>query len=168
MQATCNVEVSADRLSKRRETDITKWNVISHFPRMNLVWSHLSGIIYFPRIPPETDKYCDIDHVFDPAKRKSFREERSALQLRPEELSLTFDVFAKPNHQGHIVGPGTYRLEIVIAADNARPRHQQIEITVQGRWDEDQARMLRDRVNMRVLPNYRNEIDRRAAEGLPF
>ena len=67
-------------------------------------------------------KHCDIGHIVDPARRSNphIREENPRLRLTDQQTSLAFDVIAAPNHKGHIIAPGDYKLKIIIAAENAR------------------------------------------------
>jgi hypothetical protein len=66
------------------------------------------------------------------------------------ETKLTFCLVARPNHLGHIVGPGVYRLSVYLAAENAKPVRRQITITLPGKWHADEAAMLRDGVGIAV------------------
>jgi hypothetical protein len=90
---------------------------------MNLVWANHPGLMYFPIIGPRgSQRPCDVGHIIDPADRLDFPEENNTqLGLRPDQVSLAFDVIARPNHQGHIVGPGLYRLDIEVAARERPP-----------------------------------------------
>src|SRR5260370_35725014 len=111
---------------------------------MNLIWSNFPfGGLFLPRIAAHTGKHCDIGHIIEPAKRSIMGEENARLGLKPDEASLTFDLIAKLNNQNHIVGPGTYQLDIGVAADNARPLRRRVEIKVTGKWYPEEARMLR-------------------------
>ena len=146
--ATANdVEVYAKSLHRLRADET--WERVIHFPPMNLVWSNI-GVIYFPRIAPDMGKHCDVGHVTDPSKRTEIGEDSMALGLTDEETSLAFNLQVAPNHKGHIVGPGQYRLEILIAAGNARPTKRTLYINLRGKWYIDQAIMLRDGVGVTI------------------
>jgi hypothetical protein len=146
-QTAHNVEVHAETLKRLRLDH--RWETVEEFPPMNLVWSNFPGTIYFPRIAPQMGKHCDIGHIIEPDKRRSFGEEKATVD--PSKASLAFDLIARPNHQGHIVGPGTYRLDIVVAADNVLPIKRNVEIELKGPWHDDEATMLRDGVSISVL-----------------
>jgi len=143
-----NVEVYAEMLSRKRADG--SWERVPEFPPMNLIWSNL-GSMYFPRIAPEMSKHCDVGHIIDPTRRFDFGEENVRLRLESTEVSLTFDLIAKPNHQGHIVRPGSYRLDLMLAAENARPIRRVLEIELRGPWYPEEEQMLRDGVGMRVV-----------------
>src|SRR5262249_38145793 len=119
---------------------------VNDFPPMNLRWSNL-GQIFFPRISPEMGKHCDLGHIVDPQRRHLVQEHNTRLGLSDQ---LAFDLMVAPNHRGHIIGPGEYRLKLIIAADNAHPRRWIIEISLRGLWDADEERMLRDGIGITV------------------
>jgi hypothetical protein len=143
-----NVEVYAAEL-RRQRADGT-WERVGRFPPMNLSWSDVGGI-YFSRIAPEMGKHCDIAHVTDPARRAAVGEDAPMLDLTDQQCSLAFNLITRPNHRGHIVGPGKYRLDILVAADNVRPLKKTLEISLQGPWNSDDTKMLRDHVGIAVL-----------------
>jgi len=142
-----NVEVYAKEL-RRRRADM-KWERVASFPPMNLKWANL-GAIYFPSIAPEMGKHCDVAHIVDPTKRHLLQEEAPALSLTNQQSSLAFDLMAAPNHRGHIVAPGDYQLDILVAADNVRPKRGLVTINLRGPWHTDETTMLRDGVGLVV------------------
>ena len=146
--AAKNAEVYAKGL-KRRCADGT-WESVRAFPPMNLKWAHL-GTIYFAAIGPSMSKHCDMAHVIDPSLRYFFGEDNEDLGLTEAQASMTFDLMVAPNHKGHIVGPGDYRLEIVLAAENAAPKIATIAVSFSGTWYEDEIGMLRDGIGASVL-----------------
>ncbi len=146
--AARNVEVYAREL-RRQQADQT-WPKVQTFPPMNLKWANLGGI-YFPSISPEMGKHCDVGHIADPAIRQQLGEENPALGLNAGDISLAFDLMVAPNNMTHIIGPGRYELDIIVAAEDARPRSETLEIRLPGPWYADAQRMLRDGVGVRVL-----------------
>jgi len=118
---------------------------------MNLVWSNIHRI-HLPIIGPRgSHRHCDVGHIIDPANWPAFPEEDNArLGLTADQASLTFDLIARPNHQGHIVGPGLYRLDIEVSAENARPILSCLEITLR-RWFSDEGRMLIEGVGIYIV-----------------
>ncbi len=143
-----NAEVYA-KVLRRQRADGT-WERVGAFPPMNLSWSDIGGI-YFSRIAPEMGKHCDIAHVTDPARRQLVREDAPALGLSDQQCSLVFNLITRPNHRGHIVGPGKYQLDILVAADNVRPLKKTIAISLAGPWDANETTMLRDHVGIAVV-----------------
>lgn len=144
-----NVEVYAKEL-RRKRLDGT-WERVAPFPPMNLKWANMGGRIFFPNIAPEMGKHCDLGHIADPVGRNLLGEGSPSLKLTNLQTSLAFDLAVAPNHRGHIIGPGEYRLDILVAAENARPIKRTISIALRGTWDADETKMLRDGVGLAVL-----------------
>lgn len=142
-----NAEVYAKEL-RRQRADGT-WERVGAFPPMNLKWANV-GTIYFPSIAPEMGKHCDVAHIVDPARRHLLYEDAPRLALTDQQASLAFNLMVAPNHRGHIIGPGEYRLDILVAAENVRPIRRTIAISLRGIWDADETRMLRDGLGVTV------------------
>jgi hypothetical protein len=142
-----NAEVYAKELSRQRADG--SWERVGAFPPMNLRWANI-GVIYFPSIAPEMGKHCDVGHIVDPARRHLLHEDAPKLDLTSQQTSLAFDLMVAPNNRGHIIGPGEYRLDIHVAAENVRPLKRTIAISLRGTWDADETRMLRDGVGVTV------------------
>jgi hypothetical protein len=70
---------------------------------------------------------------------------------QPPKTRMGFMVRLPPNDQGNIVGPGTYLLKVLVAAENCRPVVCTLEIFHAGTWNDDEDTMLRDHANMKVL-----------------
>jgi hypothetical protein len=137
--------------------------------------------IYFPIISPGMGRYCDVGSVADPfqhAKAYKARPTDSSLDtlsstsssgfgaMHPPavlkshqdhhaqpraETKMGFMVRSPPNNQGNIVGPGTYLLKVLVAAENCRPVVCTLEIFHAGTWNADECNMLRDHAHMKVL-----------------
>ncbi len=134
-----NAEVFAEELQRWREEGC--WERVGTFPPMNLRWGHVGGM--YVNIAPGTGKHCCIAHIVDPPRRNLLNEEVSELNLKPDQTALAFDVIVVPNHKGHIIGLGKYRLKILAAAENARLSRGTIEISLPGQWYADETKMLR-------------------------
>jgi len=143
-----NAEVYAEDL-RRQRADGT-WERVVEFPPMNLKWANI-GKMYFPIIAPEMGKHCDLGHIADPSRRQLLAEDSPRLHLSDQQASLAFDLIIAPNHKGHIIGPGEYRLKILVAAENIRPIRKTVAISLRGLWDANEARMLRDGVGVNIL-----------------
>lgn len=109
------------------------------------------SVIYFPSIAPRIGKHCDISHIADPASQAALHEETPSLNLSVQMTSMAFDLMVKPNHRGHIVRPGVYRLAIIVVAENAWPVRKTVEINLKGGWYPTEAEMLRDGVGIQIL-----------------
>lgn len=143
-----STEVYAQELRRQRQD--STWERVVAFPPMNLKWANGVGI-YFPSIAPEMGKHCDLGHIVDPMRRHVVREDAPALGLTDQQTSLAFDLKEAPNHKGHIIGPGNYQLVILVAAHNVRPIKRTIAISLQGKWDADETRMLRAGVGVTIV-----------------
>jgi hypothetical protein len=143
-----NVEVYAQELLRQRADN--SWESVGAFPPMNLKWANL-GIMHFPYIAPETGKHCDLGHIVDPARRNFANEDAPRLGLTDQQTSMTFDLISAPNHRGHIIAPGEYKLKILVAAEDVRPLKQTVMISLKGTWHAEEARMLRDGVGVTVV-----------------
>jgi hypothetical protein len=148
-----NVEVYA-KASSRREGGV--WERVEAFPPMNLIWSNSPepkesyiDRVFLRQLPADTAKPCDIGHLMSPQLRPDFGEFRTG--SKSEEASLTFDLIVSPPNKKHIVGPGTYHLNIVVAAENAKPLHGCIQITVPQSWHNDPKTMRTSGVAVQVF-----------------
>ena len=141
-------EVYAKELRQKR-LDGT-WERVRSFPNMNLVWSNLRAL--YCSIAPETGKHCDVAHVTDPKRRGLLGEHAPQLKLNTDQTSLAFDLITSPNNKNHIVGPGEYLLDILVAAENCPPVKRTLTITLSGSWNTDEAAMLRYHLGIGVLP----------------
>jgi len=143
-----NVEVFANSLRLKRADDT--WERVSAFPPMNLKWSN-GGNVYFPRISPGMGKHCDVGHIADPDLRQLINEYSPRLNLDDKQTSLALELIFPPNHRGHIIGPGEYQLDILVAAENAHPIKRTILISLRGTWYPDESKMLRDGVGASMV-----------------
>jgi hypothetical protein len=134
-----NVEVYAERLQRRHGH---AWVDVQFFPPMNLRWANAGGAIRLVSIPGRTSRHCDLGHITDPTRRAHLLEENPNLGLHPDQVSFAFDLTVAPNHKGHIIGPGVYRLDVTVTADLAVPLKRVVEIRIGGPWYEDEALMF--------------------------
>jgi hypothetical protein len=144
-----NVEVYAKAL-KREKND--KWEPVEDFPPMNLVWSDSPpephrDRTYLPFLPAGSSRHCDVAHMIEPALRPGFTGE-----TKPglDSLSLTFDLITRPLHLGHIVGPGKYRLDIEVAAENFDALARVVEIWFDGTFMPEASQMFGDHLRIGV------------------
>jgi hypothetical protein len=77
--------------------------------------------------------------MLDPANRDSFTGEGKRGLPAP---SLTFDLITRPLHLGHIVGPGKYRLDIEVAAENFDALTRVVEVWFDGTWMPEASQMF--------------------------
>ncbi len=140
-----NVEVFAEEL---RRTDRAKPEACTWLP-MHLGWADIGQIdqkVFLPRIGGASMyRFCDIAHVLDPDRLA--RSHLPAVEIPnwcmtgdPRPV-LSFDTVTKPNTKTYLVEPGAYELDVVVAAQNAKPVRHTIRIELTG-WADDEADML--------------------------
>jgi len=148
-QAAVDVEVYAKGL-RRLESD-GKWQRVETFPPMNLVWADVGGL-HVASMAPQTGRHCDLGHIMDPANRQyAAKELNPKLNLTAAQTSFTFALAVQPNHKGDIIPPGTYRLDVVVAARNARTLLATLGVAVDGRWFKTDTEMLADGIYVYVV-----------------
>ena len=111
-------------------------------------------MVFFPTIPPGAGKLCVLAYILDPAWRDqnpTAGERNDTLNLTSQQPSLTFHLVAKPNHGGHIVGPGTYRLRLMLACDNAAAVKCEVKLGLPSAWYASAAQQRCDGVSVEVL-----------------
>jgi hypothetical protein len=118
------------------------------FIPLNLAWSHgrqmnpqNQRLIYFASISPEMKKHCDIGHIHHPTLRT--QEATSYLKIEPMDTDFQFDLVVEPSSLSHVITKGEYRLRIIVAAVNAKPREEILKIVLSGEWYDDDDEMLR-------------------------
>ena len=80
--------------------------------------------------------YCDLVHVEEPMPGSNSSEQRNT--------SLFLDVEFPSNTGGHVLGPGTYLLRVILAGANCKPRRYTLELTFPGTWFAQEERMFSD------------------------
>jgi len=94
-------------------------------------------------------KHCDVGHIADPQNRAELSEDLDGVPKASTIFSLDLEV--NPNTKSNLLAPGTYRLELQVAAANSAPVERVVEITVTGQWFADERKMLQDGVGLRVV-----------------
>lgn len=132
-----NVEVFARRLLRKHADGAFKEE--PQFLPLNLKWSH-TGEVVAPGISAKMGKFCDIGHVIHPDKTGVAGH--AIPGVAAGQAILCLDLQVAPNTRTHLVAPGVYRLQVRIAAANSRPVDYTIELTLTGKWFDDQAKMF--------------------------
>jgi len=127
-----------------------------HFLPMNLRWAHGHSQepgggpeIYAEGISPQMGNHCDLGHVTDPNNRVELGENLDGVPAANTLFALDLEVI--PATKSHLLAPGTYRLELQVAAANSRPVTKVLEITVTGQWFADERKMFQDGIGLRVV-----------------
>ncbi len=143
------VEAFAAELLKQ-QADGT-FRLVDSFLPMNLVWSHY-GEVFIPAISPGMYRHCDLAHVLHPEQRHQLEAENNSWpNVSTDRTILSFDTIVRPYTLTSLVPPGTYRLILLIAAANATPLKEILEIRLTGDWYDDEYAMLSEGVGIRML-----------------
>lgn len=146
------VQVFASKLFRRGADGSFK--EVEAFLPMNLRWAHghqASGgpEIFAEGISPEMGKHCDLGHVVDPKFRKDAGDDLPGVAA--DHTILALDLEVQPATLTHLIPPGVYRLELRVAAANCAPVTEAIELTITGKWFEDQTQMFSDGLGLRAI-----------------
>ncbi len=143
------VEVFAKELSKQQVNG--SFERLDCFSPMNLVWSYIKRPIYLG-ISPEMHRHCDLGHIIDPSMRPTIGDEdHPESDVQADETIFAFELEATPFNKTHLIGPGKYRLTLLITAANARKPKKKIVEIEHGHWCADEKRMLNENVRIRIL-----------------
>ena len=147
-----NVEVFIERIERRRaDGEYENWQ---QFLPLNLLWSHY-GFVYFPKIAPDTEKYCDLGHIFRPDQRQQLEregEDNRLLGLSETETVMCLDLAVRPNTGSHLLPRAEYRIGVVAVAANAAVERRTLELNLTGQWFDDEPRMLREGIGLNLAP----------------
>lgn len=146
------VQVFASKLFRRRAD--ASFKEVEAFLPMNLRWAHghrASGgpEIFAEGISPGMGKHCDLGHVVDPKLEKEVGEDLPGIAA--DHAILALDLEVPPASLSHLIPPGVYRLELRVAAANSAPQPKAIELTITGKWFEDQAQMFSDGLGLKAI-----------------
>ena len=138
------VQVFVSRLLRKHADGTFKEE--RQFLPMNLRWSH-TGEVFTSGISPKMGKHCDVGHIIHPGKAATATHTVPAVPSGKAVMGLDLEV--APNTGTHLLGPGTYRLELRLAASNSPPVLKTVELTLTGDWFDDESRMFTDGVGFR-------------------
>lgn len=149
-----NVEVLMTDLLKQVGNSFQR---VESFSPDNLTWSTLFNHVgqharYCEFISPDTYKHCNLGHIHDPVYRKHLgNEDNQNLAVASTESIFSFGVHFKSNILYYLVSPGTYRVKIKVGCENASTIEKQYEITITGKWFEDETQMLDEGITITEL-----------------
>ncbi len=142
-----DVQVYAAKLWKR-QADST-FQPVNTFLPMNLRWAHSPNPAepeIFDDMNPEMGRHCDLGHICDPARKAATGDEIAGVEAEKTIFHLELEI--KPARGSHLLPPGYYRLELRVAAANARPITKILEINHTGRWFPDEEKMFDEGVGI--------------------
>ena len=94
-------------------------------------------------------RHCDLGHVVNPTFRKDVGDDLPTLAVTDTVLALDLEI--QPNTRSHLVPPGVYHLMVRVAAANCPPRTHVLELTLTGKWFDDEPRMFTDGLGLKLL-----------------
>jgi hypothetical protein len=122
------------------------------FLPMNLLWAHSrpgEPEVFVKGIASTMGRHCDLAHVVEPAKSEAFGADHAHAVLG--QCTAILDLEAPPAIGSARLIPGTYRLELWVAASNASRITRTVELTLRERWSDDAAEMFGERFTARIL-----------------
>lgn len=142
------IEVVASKLWKK-SADGTFIRVSDFLP-LNLVWAN-TNMPFCDAISSGLEKYCNLGHIIHPPSRDMFPgEDNPKLGLTRKQTIMSLHTQIKPNNLTHLIGPGEYRIELVIACANCEPAREILTINHTGQWFEDERKMLSEGVGISI------------------
>jgi hypothetical protein len=146
-----DVQVFVAKLLRRHADGSFK--VEEQFLPMNLRWAHSQRAkgpeIFAEGISPQMGKHCDLGHILQPAFRQNLQQTLS--DVPEDQTILELDLEVAPNTMSHMIRPGVYRLELKIAAANARPVTKTLEINLTGQWFDEETKMFSDGIGLKEI-----------------
>ena len=119
------------------------------FLPMGLLWSH-TKLPYAEALVPHMPRHCDLAYVMQPAV--SLPRLPLPAHIPRDKTYAVLETEVKPNTGSSFLSPGTYRLELRVGADNAKPQSFRIDLAVNGEWFTDEDRMLSEGVSVACAP----------------
>ncbi|MCU0225870.1 MAG: hypothetical protein MUF27_17790 [Acidobacteria bacterium] len=122
------------------------------FLPMNLKWAHSQQRpegpeIFAEGISRDMGKHCDLGHIPHPNMRKRTGEVLAGVP--DDQVIVRLDLEVEPNTKSHLLPPGVYRLVLKVAAANDRPVTKILELSIAGKWFDDERKMFTEGVGLR-------------------
>jgi hypothetical protein len=118
------------------------FSVLKRFLPMNLRWSVYikDPEIFADGISPLMKKHCNIGRIIDPKYRKDAGDDLP--DAKADKALFALQLEAIPNDKSHILIPGIYLIELIVAAENCEPVSKKIEINFTGEWYSTEEEMF--------------------------
>jgi hypothetical protein len=149
------VEVCASELRKKGQDDV--FTRIDNFLPMNFRWCHtqefkgLKGVLR--TLAPKMERHCDLGHIFHPGQReKLYLEDKPEQESTKGKTVFCLDLEMQSLTLGHLIEPGKYQLDILVAAANIRnPLKKTLEISFDGKWFDEDSKMFQDGIGIKFI-----------------
>ena len=142
------VQVFVAKLLKKRADG--NYGEVQSFLPMNLRWSHSSPgpEIFAEGLSQGMGKHCDFGHILEPSFRSALSPQGSSASPKGETV-LELDLEVQPNTMSHVLLKGSYKIQVKIAAANARPMTKWWEINLTGNWYSDEEKMFLEGIGIK-------------------
>lgn len=143
------VQVFVSKLLRRAPDG--SFDPMESFIPMNLRWSFGSerpthAEVFADGISPGMGVHCNLAYIIDPDKIKIDHADATSGQTL---MHLTTEM--NPTNLCNVLAPEIYRLELLVAGANCRPRAYTVEISHTGKWFKEKEKMLREGVMMKII-----------------
>ncbi|RXK81628.1 hypothetical protein EST62_11800 [Chlorobaculum sp. 24CR] len=142
---------------------------------MDMVWAN-SGDDFFPRIYPDSERYCDIALILDPDIRgfdsRYYCHQQWSGKYEEKEPALCIQVRYPLGSGDHIKGPGRYGLHVVVSGKDVEPINKEIIIDTcdfkswpdRDKDAKEEEKEIRGKVKFCVYQNWWHKNVRRVKE----
>jgi hypothetical protein len=135
------VQVYLEKIEKADGTPVEK------FTPMNLKWTN-QGVTTRPVLLKKLRAFCDFIYVSEPAWKTQTGENLDGVAA--EKCVMCLDVEATNTGKGHLLGPGAYRYDLYVAAENFPARRSMVEVRYDGTWNAEQDAMFDQEIGFRM------------------
>jgi hypothetical protein len=144
--AAHDVQVYVSEIKKKKPDD--KYASVERFMPMALIWAHTGQSTKPSLLPDMPPAFCDFGHISDPERRRYIGEDLPDVAVNETVLALDLEV--KPFSKGHLLGPGTYRVHLKLAASDCKPRDYVLRVTVTGSWSPYEDKMFGEGIGIGI------------------
>ncbi|MGB7291037.1 MAG: hypothetical protein WBD99_02550 [Thermodesulfobacteriota bacterium] len=122
---------------------------LANFLPLNLVWANSRQLITMPIIQPKLFKHLDFGHILESKIIRGYLESFGINSSA--SIFFELDVAVKPNTGSHILLPGDYKVNIIFAGSNIKPRQKTYHLILNDRWDNNEQKMLKENVFIKEI-----------------
>jgi len=150
-----NVEVLVTKIEKQNlDKSFSKYKP---FIPLNLGWSNSNSSSYLPLIQVDQEKYCDFGFILHPQQKQindmiEFSETGNSDDESNADVCFTLSFNVKPNIiESYNLIPGTYRIEVVAFASNAKKRKCIFELYLSKNWYDELEEMFSQGFGLKII-----------------
>jgi hypothetical protein len=79
-------------------------------------------------------------------------EDNRLLGFPDTESVMCLELAVRPHTGSHLLPRGEYKIVVVAVAANASVERRTLELNQTGQWLDDEARMLREGIGLKLIP----------------